>query len=281
MSNNVVAFVGDSTIAGTGWNPTDIFADCPDANELWVNQCHLNINKLKDLELINLAAQGASNNDIFIQAVDALSKYDVKYLFCGWAPIQRYKFSAGFELYDTTVSFGGRFWKLFKDAKISLNDFEYSANEVKNLTEKLRAMHHPHYEIVKIVKYVNLLNALAAKHGTTILHINAICPWDENFFNFIANAQFPSEYTKYTQEILNVSNRDDDEIFKLYKKMHDDYANAGGIDKDRWLNLYQPLLPNMLIDTNYDDTHAGIETNKRFYEFIQEQFEAYKEHNER
>jgi hypothetical protein len=277
MSNTVVAFVGDSTISGVGWDPTDLYRDCPDTDELWVNLLHQNLPKLQQHNIINLANAGASNNDIFIQAVDALSKYDVKYLFCGWAPIQRYKFNAGFELYETTVKFSERFWKSFKGDKISLNDFEYSANEVKDLTDKLRTMHHPHYEIVKIVKYVNLLNALADKQGATVFHINAICPWDENFFDPVTNARFPSEYTEYTQEVLNVLNRSDDEIFELYKKMHDDYANAGGIDKARWLNLYQPLLPNMLVDTNYDDTHAGIKTNKRFYEFIKEQFEAYNE----
>jgi hypothetical protein len=266
IDNKIVAFVGDSAVAGLGWDKDNLTKSCYHSDHLWTNLCINNITQLQHSKSINLAVQNASNTVIFNQACNALSKHNVDYLFCCWAQIQRYTFNPGLELYPTELSFSQKFTSKI----LGLNDIEYSTRDLEKMITKLRTMHHPHYEILKIVNYANILSALGNKLNTKVIHVNLGCPWDKDYFKpKFGPSVLPSDYTEFTQEILYVDNRDDDEIKKLYEKIHHDYSNEGGIDESNWVSLDQPLT-TIPIDYNHDGKHPGIKTNQLVFEKIKQ-----------
>ena len=85
-------------------------------------------------------------------------------------------------------------------------------------------------------------------------------------------AQFPSDLDSYTNDILASDKRDDDEVFKLYNMIHEQYQHYGGIREDHWLNLYNSL-DSMKIDTvSVEDCHPGYQSQQRFVEFLEPAF---------
>jgi hypothetical protein len=102
--------------------------------------------------------------------------------------------------------------------------------------------------------------------NTKVFFINGLCPWDHDFFNK-KESVLPSEYTAYTQKMLNTSNRDDGEVFQLYNIMHDNFINSGGIHESLWLNLYNSMLAHK-IDVNNDNAHPGIKSNNLYFELF-------------
>ena len=77
----------------------------------------------------------------------------------------------------------------------------------------------------------------------------------------------PSEYTAYTQKLLNTESRDNIEVFQLYNTMHDNFINSGNIHESLWLNLYSPMFANQ-IDVNNDSVHPGINSNRLYFELF-------------
>jgi hypothetical protein len=143
-----------------------------------------------------------------------------------------------------------------------LNDVVYNQRYLKNINDRFTALAHPHHEIFNLVRYVNCLTNLAHLVGTKIFFINAMCPWDQDFFSKLSSV-LPEAYTEYTKKLINVDNRDDQEILQIYNKMHQQYDSAGGIQENYWLNLYLSLR-SLLIDTNDDGVHPGIRSNRLY-----------------
>ena len=56
--------------------------------------------------------------------------------------------------------------------------------------------------------------------------------------------------------------RADEEVFKLYDKMHDRFK---GLDPADWLNLYGSLRDTR-VDLNNDNTHPGVISNGQYVE---------------
>lgn len=274
MSKKIV-FAGCSFTAGNGWK--DLPAEnsrkteCKDSPHLWVNICHGGITRLRDLELINIGQGGASNSEIFQNAVRSISSLgnDIDIMFCQWTSVPRYNFNVGFELWGTSESINTDIRK----HDINLNRGDHWPREyVKDLLDRLHVMHHLHWEIVKIVDYTNILSRLAKRIGFDIFFINGSCPWDKDYFVRLENVK-PEQYTMFTKkEILNIDSRDDQDIFKLYNLAHDHYQEAGGIDDSKWINLYDSFRKNK-IDTNYDLGHPGKQSNLRFFDVVRQKLD--------
>jgi hypothetical protein len=261
-----LVFSGCSLTAGNGWSNTDNsgMIECKDHPDLWVNLCHKNILSLTDLELVNVAVGGSSNSEIFKNTVAAIAEHadDIDILFCQWSSLLRYKFSVGFELWTTAE--GLLPWQRGRtDVNLNRGD-RYSRKYIDDLLDRFLLLHHVHYEIVKVVEYCNTLNQLADRFDITLYFLNGLCPWDQDYFVRLHDAM-PEDYTPFTKtEILNIESRNDNDIFKLYNKMHDDYDQAGGIDPSQWINLYDSMLSN-LVDFNYDNQHPGKHSNQFYF----------------
>lgn len=256
---------GCSCTSGSGLYPVEVGANSKDHPALWVNLCHNHIPEFKNLELLNVAKGGFSNLSIFISVLEAMSQYnDIRYIMIAWTSVPRYNFNVGFELYDT--------WELFHPNRQfsrdhHLNQGTYTDDYLKSIATRFLALHDLHYEIVNIIKYINIIKNLSGHLGTKLININAICPWDNNFFKVIENCN-PGDYTEFTQEILRVQSRCDEEIFKLYEKQHQDYITAGGICEDTWVNLYDSFV-KLQVDVNHDHKHPGEQSNQLYFELVQ------------
>jgi hypothetical protein len=247
-----VLFSGCSFTFGSGWE-----LESKDPN-LWVNLLYQNTELLQH-HLLNSAKGGRSNAGIFSDTVYNLTHKDCEYAFVAWTSSPRYEMELGLETYETrhviTANSTGRYY--------NLNDFNYTPDYLNNIRDRLISLSHPHYEILTLVYYINSLVALAKLTNTKIFFINGICPWDQNYFNRLHNV-LPAEYTPFTQKIMNVNNRCDDECKQIYNKLHNQYEEFGGIHEDKWVNLYSSFHSNQ-IDVNYDNQHPGRQSNYNYY----------------
>lgn len=267
-------FSGCSYTAGNGWADLPVNEsrkiEVKDSPYLWVNLCANHIDLFKSLELINIGTGGASNTEIFDNAIEQIVTHGdtIDTLVCQWTSVPRYRFNVGFELWDTSVTMNHN---NLQTHNVNLNSGnEWTREYITNLTDRLRVMHHLHWEIVKVVRYSNIIKQAAKKLAINrVIFVNGSCPWDLNYFNYLsAPTVLPSDYTDFTKnEILNIKSRPDEDIFKLYQLAHAHYQNAGGIDSNDWANLYNSFKYTQ-IDTNFDQKHPGISSNQNYFQQI-------------
>jgi hypothetical protein len=250
-----VLFCGCSYVNGDGWPLAQA-----DPN-LWVNllqDCEL----LKEHRVIIEAKGGRSNHGIFLDAVWNITHHNHQYAFVSWTSMPRYELELGLETYETRQFFSPN----IRLREHRLNDIVYSADYLKKINDRFTALAHLHHEICDLVRYVNCLVKIAQQTDTKIFFINALCPWDQDYFLFLDNV-LPNSYTEFTKQLINIDNRDDTEIYQIYQKMHAEYNAAGGIKAEHWLNLYQSLR-SLLIDTNQDGCHPGLKSNQLYNQLL-------------
>lgn len=255
-------FFGCSFTAGKGF---ELGKDDP---QLWVNLLHAHNSNIRSTNLINLGESGASNEKIFYNAVSSLLEYRPKYAFVQWTSAPRYSVLLGVETYPTTQYFG-------HDGHTHEHNLHggitYTTSYLEGIKNRFLSLHHPHADILNIIKYSNTLNNLATNTGTKLFFINGICPWDDQFFIKLENV-LPDRYTMYTKKILETNTRDDKEIFELYNKIHNEYQQSGGVQESQWLNLYNSF-GNNKIDVNNDGTHPGIQSNQLYFKIVNQALE--------
>lgn len=269
-------FSGCSYTAGNGFDQNNPLRAVKDSPHLWTNLFQQSALKYKNMEQVNIGVGGASNTEIFENTVKSLAEYgsDVDTMFCQWTSMPRYNFVAGFELWSTNVSFVMD-EKITHDINLN-NGTTWTRSYVNDLIDRLRVMHHLHWEILKVVNYTNIIKKLAVKLNiNNVFFINGLCPWDENYFVELQNV-LPNQYTNFTKkEILNIDSKDDQDIFKLYKLAHRHYQEAGGINENEWINLYNSY-NSQQIDFNFDSKHPGIESNKLYVQLIKNRLDEFK-----
>ena len=262
-----IVFSGASLTAGYGFR-------LPEEKEfMWSTLIHKNC--FPELEYLNVAVVGDTNAGIFKQTIKTIAENkDLSIIMCSWVSLLRYNFSLGFELYPT-LSIGN---EIIDSDKNKQNDYKLntgiiSQKYVADIKNRFIALHHYHYEICKLLEYINIINNLCQQLKIIVYHCNDHCPWDRGYFDRLENVK-PEQYTEFTKnEILNIKNRDDDEIFKLYKKMHDEYDLAGGIHPASWINLYEPRIDNK-VDVNHDGFHPGKKSNSNYFKQVKQFLET-------
>lgn len=247
-------FSGCSFTAGTG------FSEEKNEPGLWVNLLHSQM--FSHTTKLNVSKSGASNAVIFQDTVKNLLTHQVEYAIVQWTSTARFNIELGFELYDTFQSFipNGP----CRDH--NLNNINYSAQYLNSIRDRFTALAHDCYEIRNLVEYVNTIIALAQITNTRIFFVNGLGGWDKNFFDRKTNV-LPNQHTEYTQQLLNSQTRDDEEVYKLYEKMHNKYDELGGINESSWLNLYDSMRYYQT-DTNNDKMHPGIDSNRQYCELF-------------
>lgn len=242
-------FTGCSFTSGAGWD------NGVNDTSLWANILHSDNVYLRDTDKINLGITGGSNSEIFYTTVNGILKYRPTYTFVEWTSYPRYNVLLSLELYNARQFFMPN----VECDDIGLHDISYTKEYLSNIRDRFLTLHNPHQGILDIVKYVNTLIKLAKTVNTKIFFINGICPWDHGYFNQLTNV-LPSDYTNYTQKLLNCKTRNDSEVFQLYNNLHLEYQIAGSIQQDYWLNLYDSMR-NQLVDFNSDNIHPGKQSN--------------------
>jgi hypothetical protein len=237
---------GCSFTAGTG---LEFLKDDP---KLWINQL---TNKL-GYNLTNIAEAGRNNEWIFVETMLELSKHKYDAVVIAWSMIPRINIDLGLELWSTQT-------RLHADYDVNTNEKTFNLKWQTSLLDKLLEGYNFHWDFLKLVKYVNILKS-QHKH---IYFVNTWGPWSDNFFTKI-DIQLPSDLDEFTQDLLNVKTRDDIEIFQLYNMIHKQYNDAGGINSDLWLNLYDTFQKNKLDIASKTDRHPGYLSNDRYTEML-------------
>lgn len=254
-----VLYTGCSYTAGAGWR------DEKQSEHLWVNILHDLC--WPDQDKINAGKTGGSNQLIFERTVQHMSGHpDINTVVVQWTSDPRHYLEPGFELYETRLPITPGIIDSKVGFEFNLNDINYSKKFIQDWLNKYIVLHHPQHMIVKLIGYVNILIKLAERLQVKIYFVNGLCPWDNGFFDKKTNVQ-PCEYTAFTQELLNVHNRDDNEIKQLYDLMHTQYKNKGTIQQTYWIDLYYCLNENK-IDVNYDGTHPGKQSNLNYANYL-------------
>lgn len=252
-----ILFSGCSYIDGVG------FAEEKQDPNLWVNLLHQENPWFRSLDLVNVGLRGRSNAGIFQDSIWHLTQDHFDFAVVSWTSMPRFEMELGLETYATRQVFVAN----GPTRTHNLNDIVYDQKYLAKIRDRLITLVHLHGEILNLVYYVNCLVKIAERQGTRIFFVNALCPWDKNYFVELKDFM-PEEATEFTKkEIINLENRKDEEFFLLYKKIHTEYQQAGGIQEKHWLNLYNSLRQNK-IDTNDDDLHPGIKSNKLYCKFL-------------
>lgn len=250
MNNiNKILIVGCSMSAGSG------FPQGRDAPEIWPNLLHKRL--APSAELTNLSQTGVNNHWIANETASAIVKQSYDLVLVAWTNIPKYNIPIGLETY----SVHSRLW----DTPINLNnDVTVSIEWLRELGDRLRRYHKDHWDILDLVKYVNMLTYLqGTRRPNSIFFINALGPWPEGYFDR-KSFDLPSELDKYTRDMLQVDTRDDDEVHRLYTMIHDQYDQYGGILEDRWLNLYQSFRGLTIDQVTETNKHPGPRSQEFF-----------------
>ena len=222
--------------------------------KLWVNQL---ADKL-GYDLTNIAERGRNNDWIFLETSLELTKnqnyYDL--VIVAWSVLPRLNVDLGLELWPTRTKFDG-------DYEVDTNEKTFTRKWQLSVQNKLFEAYNFHWDFLKLVKYVNILK----KQHNNIYFVNTYGPWSDNFFTK-QNFEVPSDLDDFTKQLLLVDNRDDKEIFDLYNLIHQQYSDAGGINEELWLNLYNNFKRNKLDQVSETDGHPGYLSQDRYVEML-------------
>jgi len=230
---------------------------------IWANQLAA---KIGCVSVHNIAKTGANNHWIFLETVSSLIQNSYDVVVIQWSAIPRYNFKAGLELYNTDTKLDAPSINLVGGDTISTSWLQ----ETKN---RLLRLHNDHWDILDLVKYVNVLIELQVNtRQKQIFFVNGLAPWPDNYFVKKA-ITLPCDLDRYIYDLLEADFRDDDEILQLYNMIHDDYTRYGGIQESFWLNLYQSQKQTKVDTVSDQDHHPGFASQDLFanmyYQIIQ------------
>jgi len=255
-----ILFSGCSFAAGTGLvneKTHELHYANVLSKELFTNQAVIN----------NIGGGGNSNLRIFLDTGIELVQKQYDFAFVGWTSYPRHVFWAGLEEYESRRSISPTSTHLVEH---NGNDISFSKEFLKDFGDKFLLVHNTHYDILDLVKYINILKGLADSKNTKIYFLNNLCQWDQNYFDPVSDP-IPTNLTNYTNKLLNSEHRDDAQIKNLYNKIHNDYKNSGSIQQNLWLNLYQSFA-SMMIDYGNDKRHPGPLSHQRYGKFLASTF---------
>ena len=258
---DLMVFAGCSFTAGHGWNPDDAGAPAKEHPDLWCNQI-----RGADRS-VNVAIGGASNREIFREAVFAICEHwdQVSLLLVEWTSMPRYRLDLGLEEWHTGESLQNR----QRQDEISLIDHRWNRHEVNDVINRFLDLHHLHPEICDLIAMIKCLRQLCDRAGAGLVCINGLCPWDDGYFDHqTAPDRLPSDFTPFTRNsILKSDLRDDEQIFRLYDRIHDNYYRLGTIQQNLWANLYSSF-QHLQVDHNHDQQHPGKLSNQIYARLV-------------
>ena len=230
-----------------------------DDPKLWVTQ--LIKSNFNNTTIVNLAQTGRNNHWIFTETASAIIKDNYNVVVVGWSSLERLNFNVGLELYSTTT--------MLKNLDVNVNSgMTIKGKTLEKLGDELQKIKNPHWDILDLIKYVNILYYIqVATKKSKLFFVNTLTDFPDEYFQRM-DFSVPSGLDSYTQELLSVEARDDQEIKKLYNRIHDQYTQYGGIHTECWLNLNKSL-DAMKIDTiSNTDTHPGYLSQDVFAEYL-------------
>lgn len=227
--------------------------------KLWVNNVFP-----KDYTLTNIAKSGASNEDIYLSTLRSLFAKDYDVVVVVWTAMPRYTFHFGLERWSTSINI---FAHSMSEFKLHTDETIDAGKHLIKAMDYCKRYHNDHHDILRLVTYINSLYQLqVVQRSKRLLFMNALCPWDKDYFNF-KDIALPTELSDYKKEMLDIHFRNDEDVFYLYNMIKQSYESCGGIRESHWINLYNSLLRNQ-IDTAGDDKHPGYKSQRLYVDML-------------
>lgn len=224
--------------------------------DLWVNKLF----PKSVYNVHNTAKTGANNQWIFLETMSHLLKNQYDIVLVAWTAIPRYNFHVGLELYSVDT--------MLRNADVNINDnVKISGKWLESVGNSLLKLHNDHWDLLDLIKYVNVLIDMQQQTQGRIFFVNALGPWSENYFQK-KNISLPSDLSSYEQNLLQVNTRDDPEIFQLYEMIHNQYNFYGGICEQHWLNLYCSLHKLQIDTVSLQDPHPGYASQEIYAKYL-------------
>lgn len=229
-----VAFAGCGMTRGDGFDSAYL------APEIWPNI----ISRVFGFESKNLGISGASNLRIFHAASRAILSKQYDMVFCQWTALDRLWLSPGPDVWYFVTGDG-------KDS------FEYGPvkldlEQKTNLEHLVLSLNHDYQNIIELIDYVCILEALAKCNQVKIAHVNGMIPWQRDLADKNTANDFAS-MSQYTRELLDFDQRDDAQIKTLFLKLHDQFSK---LDTQHWINLFDSFQSQM-VDPSPVGQHPG------------------------
>lgn len=245
MSNFLVC--GPSLSAGFGLSQWDL------ENNFWLK--YLVNSVFRDITIDNFSETGCDNQAIFKNAYTHIRSGKYRYALVSLAMIPRTNIHYGLELYNTVgpyVVFGNGH---YKDINLHSNQ-TVSTRFQKNNTFNMRYYNY-HWDIVDLLFNTTVLQDIAQQNNCKVCFVNYNLPWMEYQYFKRKEWKMPSDLDPFTQEVLEVDYRSDEEIRLLYNKIHNDYDFVGGVSSLNWINLYNPMIKHKVDQIYESESHPG------------------------
>jgi hypothetical protein len=241
-------------IVGCSLSSGFLFEHGQNDQELW---CHKLIKEtIEHAEVTNLSGLGRNNDWIFSQTALEIVKNKYDLVLVQWTEWLRFNIHVGLEPYQTLHLLN----KNSHDIHL-VNDIKVSNRWLSKIGDNLPAISNPHWNLLNQVKWSNILIGMQEKiHKSKIAFVSPSLNIPIDYFQK-KNFKFPSELSKFEQDMLSVHLRSDKEIIKLYDMIHQDYQEVGGFPSEYWLTPLNEGLRENSVDYLNDGLHLGPETH--------------------
>jgi hypothetical protein len=251
---------GASISAGSG-----LIAEKHNPN-LFVNRLSTEVLHCTTNSIDNISISGIDNKRIFTDTALNLITGNYSHALVCWQSIPRINLDIGLEKYSTTTPIISP-EKQTHDINLFAKQ-RVSGKKITDIKQYLMRYHNLHWEILDLVKYINILKDIACAHSTCLTFINHIMPWEKNMYFDRVDWTVPLELDPFSTSILQSEFRDDNEVQELYSLIHDQYESAGGINPRLWLNLYNPLRDIQIDNVSSTDSHPGVMSQEIFVKYL-------------
>jgi hypothetical protein len=195
----------------------------------------------------NQAQGGYSNYKIFMSSARAIlsNKYDL--VFVQWSALNRLWLYPG---PDAEWFVNDEKYPVFKYRDIHINKTTLSLTK-----NTILLLNHDYQNIFDLVDYCCILERLAGLKSRVVF-INGLLPRLNDLVNPTNKSDLDQSLSKYTKDLLDFDNRDDQEIELFLRKLRDKFSQ---LNLTLWVNLFDPFHQD---DVGPEGHHPGIKSHQ-------------------
>ncbi len=206
----------------------------------------------------NIARGGSSNYTIFMRSAEAIISKKYNCVITQWSTLNRIWLHPG------------------PDTEFFINsaspDFAYrhiylGAKEKATFIDTLMMLNGDYNNILELVRYTKILEAIADSNQVKLVFINGLLPWNDDLVKPLGN-DLSKSMSAYSKELVEFDTRDDAEIIQFFQRLQDQFAT---LNQKLWVNLFDSFLANTQ-DRGPLGHHPGIKSHQWMAEKTQEFF---------
>lgn len=206
----------------------------------------------------NLSLRGQSNYKIFSKACAELlvNQHHYDLVVIQWTTLHRLSLNDGHSIYDNPVN-------------LTLSDIK---NRSKFHQLWTKSFIHPR---VELLEFLTLVSTMAVFLNS----MNINYAFVKGFDNHLSNLQYKHWVScddSFKDLVLYKDHLPDWEVDSFYQSLRNQYLSMLSVSKNHWVNLNQADWFKNIVDLADDGIHAGILSNKNFYNQINDFVNQYK-----